>query len=79
MLLYTMHEDKYYGSDIDVLLWIVYCVVIDLPPSERCDKISMMTTRHHEGPSHYRDDGGEWPIFTLTQGRTCWISNGHVC
>ena len=78
MLLYSMHEDKYYGSNTYVLLWIVYCVVTDPAPSERRNKISMMMARYRNRPCCYRDDGGEWHVFTLIQGRTRWISNGHV-
>ena len=44
---------------------VVYCVVMDLAPSECRDKIDMMTAQHCDGPCRYRDGGGEWPVFTF--------------
>ena len=64
-----------------VLLWVlrvVYCVVTDPALSQRHDKISMMTTRHRDGPCRYRDGGGKCSNFTVTRGRPRWISDGHV-
>ena len=57
---------------------VVYCVVMDPAPSQRHDKIGMMTGRHRVGPCRYRDGGGKWDNFTVTRGRPRWISHGHV-
>ena len=46
---------------------VVYCVVTDPAPSQRHDKIGMMTAQHRDEPCRYRDGG-----------RPRWISNGHV-
>ena len=69
-------------STISSIYWVsarvVYCVVTDLAPSQRHDKIGMMTARHHVGPCRYRDGGGKSGNFTVTRGRPRWISHGHV-
>ena len=56
---------------------VVYYVVTDLAPSQRHNKIGMMTARHRVGPYRYRD-GGKSGNFTVTRGRPHWISHGHV-
>ena len=57
---------------------VVYCVVTDPAPSQRHDKIGMMTARHRVGPCRYRDGGGKWGNFRVARGRPRWISHGHV-
>ena len=57
---------------------VVYCVVTDYGPSEHCDKIGMMIAQHRDGPCHYRDGGGKWPVCIISRGRLRWISTGHV-
>ena len=57
---------------------VVYCVMTDRAPSQRHDKIGMMTARHRDGPCRYRDRGGKWDNFTVTRRQPRWISNGHV-
>ena len=47
-------------------------------PSQRHDKIGMMTARHRDGPCRYHDGGGKWGNFIVTRGQPCWISDGHV-
>ena len=57
---------------------VVYYIVTDPAPSQRHDKIGMMTARHRDGPCCYRDGGGKWGNFTVTRGQPRWISNSHV-
>ena len=57
---------------------VVYCVMTDPAPSQRHDKIGMMTARHRIGPCRYRDGGGKWDNFTVIRGWPRWISHGHV-
>ena len=59
-------------------LRVVYCVVTNPAPSQRHDKIGMMTARHRVRPCRYRDGGGKWGNFIVTRGRPRWISHGHV-
>ena len=40
--------------------------------------MGIMTAQHCDRPCCYRDDGGEWPAFTLIRRWTRWISNRHV-
>ena len=47
-----------------MLVRVVYCVVMDPAPSQRHDKIGMMTAQHRVGPCRYRDGGGKWANFT---------------
>ena len=47
---------------------VVYCVVTDPAPSQRHDKIGMMTARHRVGPCRYRDGGGKWGNFIVFRG-----------
>ena len=57
---------------------VVYSVVTDPAPSQRHDKIGMMTARHRVGPCRYRDGGGKSGNFIVTRGRPRWISHSHV-
>ena len=47
------------------IIRVVYCIVMDSVPSERCDKIGMMIARHRDGSYRYRDGEGEWLLLTL--------------
>ena len=53
------HSQQYDGR-------VVYCVVTDPAPSQRHDKIGMMTARHRDGSCRYHDGGGKWGNFTVT-------------
>ena len=57
---------------------VVYCVVTDPGQSERRDEIGMITIQHCDGPCHFRDGHGKWPVCTITRGQPRWIFNGHV-
>ena len=73
-----LKKDKGFLQSSMSKIRVVYCVVTDPAPSQRHDKIGMMTARHRVGPCRYRDGGGKWGNFRVTRGRPRWISHGHV-
>ena len=48
---------------------VVYCAVTDPAPSQRHDKIGIITARHRDEPCRYHDGGGKWRNIIVTRGR----------